>query len=987
MSTTRRLASGMLSLVGLLALLVGVPLALAAIVGWPLPHAWPSWAQLRTLFETAGIPDVVLVDALAVVCWIAWLDFAVATIVEIVSLLAGYPAPRLRVVRPWQPLAARMITSIVLATSMMGGRAQPSASPHQSALAAVLAERRAMATAAGPVEPTAPAAVRTARNATPTAPMMPYRVKHGDTLWGISGSHLGNPGRWPAIWRRNHGRAEPDHRLFTDPNLIIPGWTLDVPSTESNGQRTSPTPSAPARPPARSEPPSSPPSSDSPAASGSAALPATGAPRSESIPPPRSATATPPASTGTSAIPSPSHAPTTGIGLPSGGMVGLGLASALTLALSAARLHERRRRRMGSAQVSRVDRLVTPPVGRVTRAATAAVAVPQAQDAEAAESLAPHELLNLLRARACGPAEMPIGVSVDGRDQVIVDTVALSGMTLAGRGAERAARALLVTALADHRPWRAEVLVTDGIASLVDACPPLVNLRVVTDVGAALAVVEQELLRRQRALALRGAADHRSTLASPDPMDTMLVFLDGAALPVAEAGRVDTAVALGRRLGVSVVVVGGAVAFEALDVDENGAISPAANQPLGGACQLFVLSAEEAAEMLAVVAAGQGEPIGDDAPAGPKRHDDGAGGNQDAVPESNAELFAADPVAVGIVATDAGAAADRPVQLRLFGPARVEVLGAEVMTGLRGRGRELLCLLAVRRDGVRQEELIDILWPDEDTDYERSREQLTTAVTSTRRRLRELTNDRGADHILFSGDDRYRLDSTTVDADVWRFEAALQAASRAASDPERLAALEGVAMAQPAEPLAGALYPWAEAVRERLRRRAVDALCELAELRAVSGQGPRAVTALEAATNVDPCCEEVYQRLIALQLRLGRDDAALRAFRELARELKELGEAPAPETAALLQPSRRATDGNGGGASGAAPHTDDRQQPDRVQRVADDEADDEPGARSAVAARRVAVRPRTQPSTSARTPHRGAAGASPPRLPILDDDR
>jgi DNA-binding SARP family transcriptional activator/LysM repeat protein len=959
-------------MLGLLTLLVGVPLALAAAVGWPLPHSWPSWTQVRSLLETSGIPDVVLIDTLAVVCWIAWLDFAIAAVVEVVAVITGYPAPRLRVVRPWQPLAARMITAIVVATALMGDRPNPAAAPHPATLAAALAERRPAATngvrsavvemAAGNAAPSEPAATE-------------YHVTHGDTLWDISARQLGDPVRWPAIWQRNAGRAEPDQRRFTDPNLIVPGWTLEVPASQSPGVPSvpsAPQPSRPARPGAAQ------PTPDAPAQAPSTTLPTSPASTSEpTAPPPQGPTTTRPSPPGAAAA---SRGATPGIGLPSGGVVGLGLAGSIAMALAAARLHERRRRRVGSPDASGVDRLIGPAIGRLGRAAAASVATASTANADEAVALAPHDLLNALRARACGLAQIPIGVSADGRDQVIVDTDSLSGLALAGAGAERAARALLVTTLAHHRPWRAEVLVTAATASLLDRVPELSNLRVVSDVGAALAALEDELIRRQRALGLRGAVDYRSTMTSVDPMDTLLAFVDGETIGEPESGRVNTVVALGRRLGIAVVVLGDAGAANTITVGDDGSLAPNAPESLRTVGRLFTLSVNEAAEILAVVAAGQGEPV-PDAATYPLRSELSASAALMDAPDGPAgavaELRPTPAPAEGPAPSEATTLPGRPVLLRLFGPPRVEVLGDEVRTGLRGRGRELLCLLAVRREGIRQEEVIDILWPDDDTDWDKTREQLTTAVTSTRRRLRALTDNRGADYILFSGDDRYRLDAGVVDADVWQLEGALHEAARAASDDERLSALERLATLHLAEPLAGAVYPWADAVRERLRRRAVDGLCDLAELCEGSGHGVRAVAALEAARTLDPCREEVYQRLIALHVRLGRDDAAQRAFRELARELSDLGETPTPETAALLRARPRLA------ARGDDPSTTRRGTSREAAELAsasavddDDDSDEEPVGNSAMAMRGVPMQSR--PTATVRP--------NPPRLPILDEE-
>ncbi|MPZ49737.1 MAG: LysM peptidoglycan-binding domain-containing protein [Dehalococcoidia bacterium] len=56
-----------------------------------------------------------------------------------------------------------------------------------------------------------------------------YRVQPGDSLWRISESFLGDGFRWLEVWQLNQGRVMTDGRPFTDPDLIFPGWILELP--------------------------------------------------------------------------------------------------------------------------------------------------------------------------------------------------------------------------------------------------------------------------------------------------------------------------------------------------------------------------------------------------------------------------------------------------------------------------------------------------------------------------------------------------------------------------------------------------------------------------------------------------------------------------------------------------------------------------------------------------------------------------------------
>lgn len=59
-----------------------------------------------------------------------------------------------------------------------------------------------------------------------------YTVVEGDTLSDIAESHLGHPDRWTELWELNANQPMNDGRIFTDPNLIIPGWNLTLEAVE-----------------------------------------------------------------------------------------------------------------------------------------------------------------------------------------------------------------------------------------------------------------------------------------------------------------------------------------------------------------------------------------------------------------------------------------------------------------------------------------------------------------------------------------------------------------------------------------------------------------------------------------------------------------------------------------------------------------------------------------------------------------------------------
>ena len=80
-------------------------------------------------------------------------------------------------------------------------------------------------------------------------------VQPGETLSDIAEDDLGNANDYPAIYTASHAIEEPDGAHLTDPNVILPGWRLDIPQPAPASAPTSPvtTPTAPSAPAPRGE--------------------------------------------------------------------------------------------------------------------------------------------------------------------------------------------------------------------------------------------------------------------------------------------------------------------------------------------------------------------------------------------------------------------------------------------------------------------------------------------------------------------------------------------------------------------------------------------------------------------------------------------------------------------------------------------------------------------------------------------------------------
>src|SRR5205807_121209 len=112
-SMARRWVAALGALIALSALLVGVPAGLWLAVGWPLPRTVPSWSEVILTLTRQGIPDRLLIDTLAVVCWLAWVILVASVVVEVGAAVRGEAARR--VAGPLQPVVTRLVATIVVA--------------------------------------------------------------------------------------------------------------------------------------------------------------------------------------------------------------------------------------------------------------------------------------------------------------------------------------------------------------------------------------------------------------------------------------------------------------------------------------------------------------------------------------------------------------------------------------------------------------------------------------------------------------------------------------------------------------------------------------------------------------------------------------------------------------------------------------------------------------------------------------------------------
>ena len=113
---------GLVALAVLVALVVGIPLGLAALIGNPL-H---GWADLKV----GDLSNEVVIDLLAVVVWLAWSQFAVSVLVEAAGAVRHVRMPA-RI--PLVPRASRNLAHALIGAVLLIGTATAAlASPVQA---------------------------------------------------------------------------------------------------------------------------------------------------------------------------------------------------------------------------------------------------------------------------------------------------------------------------------------------------------------------------------------------------------------------------------------------------------------------------------------------------------------------------------------------------------------------------------------------------------------------------------------------------------------------------------------------------------------------------------------------------------------------------------------------------------------------------------------------------------------------------------------
>jgi hypothetical protein len=123
---------------------VGVPLVLIAVAGWPFPGKVPDWDRVVRMVRQGEVPAEPVIKALAVVVWLAWAQAAWALVweltVNVPAQVAGASRPsacsarRFSRVECGRPLVAVILAVGLFAASARSPRALLSPRPHRRAV-------------------------------------------------------------------------------------------------------------------------------------------------------------------------------------------------------------------------------------------------------------------------------------------------------------------------------------------------------------------------------------------------------------------------------------------------------------------------------------------------------------------------------------------------------------------------------------------------------------------------------------------------------------------------------------------------------------------------------------------------------------------------------------------------------------------------------------------------------------------------------------
>jgi hypothetical protein len=223
------------AIIALVALTIGVPIALVSLIGLPIPHTAPNASALTHQLDIGAILRI-----LSVILWLAWIQLVWCVLVEIKASVANVSvASRVPLAGPTQSLAHRLVVAALLlftAAAALSPAFSSSAAPRpaHSISAQVTAAQGSPQERVGDIlSGLTTAQVSHAPAVEKIYVVQPPEGRFHESLWEIAQKHLGDGRRYNEIFQLNKDRIQPDGTKLTIASLIRPGWVLVMPRDAS----------------------------------------------------------------------------------------------------------------------------------------------------------------------------------------------------------------------------------------------------------------------------------------------------------------------------------------------------------------------------------------------------------------------------------------------------------------------------------------------------------------------------------------------------------------------------------------------------------------------------------------------------------------------------------------------------------------------------------------------------------------------------------
>jgi len=229
---TRAVVQAVGGLVVSLLLLVGVPVLLVRLAGNPFPSSVPPLDEIvETLTQSgSGFSDFII-NGLAILLWLLWFQVVIAFCVELFATMRRRQTRRLPTLPGIQSLAARLVASMTLATTLA---AAPVLAPAVGALSFDPIEPTVLVSQPTPPTQGSPLVVRSGDETATTAQApevapgqtMSVRVAEPTELWDLAEAVYGDGVAWKIIARANAGTAAADGVMITTATEMVAANTV-----------------------------------------------------------------------------------------------------------------------------------------------------------------------------------------------------------------------------------------------------------------------------------------------------------------------------------------------------------------------------------------------------------------------------------------------------------------------------------------------------------------------------------------------------------------------------------------------------------------------------------------------------------------------------------------------------------------------------------------------------------------------------------------